>query len=264
MRFETSPVALIVQNAVARVTLNRPDSLNALDLPMAQALAQALSAVAEDASVRAVILDGAGRAFMAGGDIRLFHDDPGGAPRTADGLIGLFHRTIRTMRSIPVPVIAAVHGAVAGGGLGLALAADLVIAADDAKFVPAYAAIGTSPDGGTTWSLARLADTRRAMALLMLGDPIDAASALSYGLVSQVVRLAELEATAVKMATRLAAGATRALASVKQLVHKAMDTPLDAHLDDEQRHFVAAAGTADFREGVAAFFERRPPRFTGR
>ena len=146
---EAPAVLLAIDGAIARVTLNRPQSLNSLDFGMAEALDAAITAVAANPAVRVMILGGAGRAFMGGGDLKVFHRDLPAAPATADALIKLFHRIIRGMRALRVPVVAATQGAVAGGGLGLAMATDLVIAADDAKFVPAYAAIGTSPDGGT-------------------------------------------------------------------------------------------------------------------
>jgi 2-(1,2-epoxy-1,2-dihydrophenyl)acetyl-CoA isomerase len=255
---------LSIDGAVARVTLNRPQSLNALDFGMAEALDAAITAVAANHAVRVMILEGAGRAFMAGGDLKVFHRDLPGAPATADALIKLFHRIIRGMRALPVPVVAAVQGAVAGGGLGLALATDLVIAADDAKFVPAYTAIGTSPDGGTTWSLTQLLGTRRAMATLMLGDTIDAPAALAMGLINRVVPRAELAAEVMKVAQKLAAGAPGALAKVKGLVYAAATSPLDPQLEREHVGFREAAATADFREGINAFFERRPALFSGR
>lgn len=256
-----SPVLLAIDGPIARITLNLPKSMNALDFAMAGALGDAIDAVAADKAVRVVILAGIGRAFMAGGDLKVFHNDLPGAPATADNLIKQFHRIICGMRALSVPVLAATQGAVAGGGLGLAMAADLVIAADDAKFVPAYTAIGTSPDGGTSWSMTQLLGTRRAMAALMLGDVIDAPTALQIGMVNWVVPRAELEAEATKIAIRLAAGAALALANCKRLVYRAATGPLDEQLDAEHAGFRACAGTADFREGISAFFERRPAKF---
>ena len=261
---EAPAVLLAIDGAIARVTLNRPQSLNSLDFGMAEALDAAITAVAANPAVRVMILGGAGRAFMGGGDLKVFHRDLPAAPATADALIKLFHRIIRGMRALRVPVVAATQGAVAGGGLGLAMATDLVIAADDAKFVPAYAAIGTSPDGGTSWSLTQLLGTRRAIATLMLGDTIDAPSALALGLVNRVVARADLEAEVLTVAQRLAAGAPGALAKVKTLVYAAATSPLDAQLEREHAGFRESAGTADFREGINAFFERRPARFSGR
>ena len=260
---EAPAVLLAIDGPIAQVTLNRPKSLNALDFGMAEALDAAITAVAANAAVRVMVLGGVGRAFMGGGDLKVFHRDLPGAPATADGLIKLFHRIIRGLRALSIPVVAATQGAVAGGGLGLAMAADLVIAADDAKFVPAYGAIGTSPDGGTSWSLTQLLGTRRAMATLMLGDTIDAPTALVLGLVNRVVARAELEAEVLKVAQRLAAGAPGALAKVKTLVYAAATSPLDPHLEREHAGFRESAGPADVREGINAFFERRPARFSG-
>jgi 2-(1,2-epoxy-1,2-dihydrophenyl)acetyl-CoA isomerase len=162
---------------------------------------------------------------------------------------------------MPAPVLAGVQGAVAGGGLGLALACDLVVSASDATFVPAYTRIGTSPDGGTTWSITRLIGHRRAMEWIMLGDPMSAEEARAIGLINRVVPADRLAAEVDALARRIADGPAVAVTSVKRLVHQAAMVPLDVQLENERDSFVAAARTADFREGIAAFFERRPPKF---
>ena len=226
--------------SIAIIRMNRPKSLNALDFAMAKALDLAVKQVAAQADVKVLIINGAGRAFMGGGDLNV---------------LGL--------RSLPIPVVASTQGAIAGGGLGLAMAADLVVAADDSKFVIGYGAIGTSPDGGTSWSLTQLLGIRRAMDILMLGDPVDALSALSLGMVNKVVARADLEAETLKYAQRLAKGASGAIAKAKSLVYAAATSPMGPHLKREHAGFVASAGTADFREGIEAFFERRPALFQG-
>ena len=200
---------------------------------------------------------------MGGGDLNVFHHDLQAAAKTADALIKVFHDIVLGLRSLPIPVVASTQGAVAGGGLGLAMAADLVVAADDSKFVMGYGAIGTSPDGGTSWSLTQLLGIRRAMDILMLGDPVDALSALSLGMVNKVVARADLEAETLKYAQRLAKGAPGAIAKAKSLVYAAATSPMGPHLKREHAGFVASAGTADFREGIEAFFERRPALFQG-
>ena len=250
-----------VDGAVARVTLNRPKSLNALDEPMGLALANALHTIERNPAIKVVVLDGAGRDFMGGGDLTVFHADLTHAPDTASRLIGSFHQSIRCIKRMPMPVIASIKGAVAGGGAGLALACDLIIASADTKLVPAYGRIGTSPDGGTSWSFTQLLGPRRAIEVLLLGDPIDAQRALELGLVNKVVPADQLAAATDAIAARLAAGPRLAMANVKQLIQSAQTGGLDAHLEAERAGFVAAAGTADFREGITAFFERRTPKF---
>jgi 2-(1,2-epoxy-1,2-dihydrophenyl)acetyl-CoA isomerase len=252
-----------VSEGVAELTFNRPAQLNAIDVALAQRLAKALAAIGRDPAVRAVILKGAGRAFMAGGDLRDFHAAGERAPEAVERLIVPFHEIVRTIRGLGAPVIAAVHGAVAGGGVALALACDFVIAADDAVFTPAYLRIATNPDGGTTWSTARLLGERKALEWLMLGDPLSAAQAADLGLINRVVAKGALEDEARALARRLAAGPFAAQASLKRLVWRAAAAPLDDQLDAEAAGFRALSATADFREGLAAFFERREPKIGG-
>ncbi|MBX9589817.1 MAG: enoyl-CoA hydratase/isomerase family protein [Hyphomonadaceae bacterium] len=254
-------VLLRTDGVVARITLNRPHSLNVLDAPMAQALADALGSIERAGAVKVLVLDGAGRSFMGGGDLNVFHADLERAPETASRLIELFHQSIRCIKRLPIPVIAGIHGPVAGGGVGLALACDLIIAAADTRLVPAYGRIGTSPDGGTSWSLTRLLGPRRAMEVLMIGEPIGADQLKTLGLVNRVVPPSELASATEALAKRLAAGPRVALANVKRLVQQAQTSSLEVHLEAERNGFVAAAATADFREGIAAFFAGRSPTF---
>ncbi len=256
-------VLVAIDGAIARVTLNRPDRLNALDHDLASELADTFDRLAGDPNVRVVTLMGAGRAFMAGGDITVFKSAGEQAPEVIGRLIGLFHRTIRRIRGLDAVVVAGVHGAVAGGGVGLALACDFVVAAEDALFVPAYTKLGTNPDGGTTWTVTRRLGAQRALEWLMLGDTLDARTAERMGLVNRVVASAELDREVDALARRIAAGPATAQATLKHLVEQALYTPLDAQLDAERAGFIKAAGTADFREGVAAFIERRTPVFGG-
>jgi 2-(1,2-epoxy-1,2-dihydrophenyl)acetyl-CoA isomerase len=243
------------------VRLNRPDRLNALDFAVAEALLAALKRVDADTSVKAVTLTGEGRAFMAGGDLSVFQQAGDKAPEVAGKLIGLFHEIVLLIRNMRPPVVAGVQGAVAGGGLGLALACDLVIAADDAKFVPAYTRLGTNPDGGTTWSITRTIGKRRAMEWSMLGDPMSAEEAARVGLINRVVPAARLTEEITAYAKRISEGPAFAFASVKKLVNDAPTSTFEQQLDAERAGFMRAAATADFREGIAAFFERRSPEF---
>jgi 2-(1,2-epoxy-1,2-dihydrophenyl)acetyl-CoA isomerase len=254
-------VRVAIADGIAAVTLDRPERLNALDHAVAAQLAAALDRIERDPSVKVVTLTGAGRAFMAGGDLAEFHQAGENAPEVVNRLIGLFHQIIRCLRRMKAPVIAGVHGAVAGGGLGLALACDIVVAAADATFVPAYLRIGTNPDGGTTWSVTRLIGPRRALEWMMLGDPMNAERAAALGLVNRVVANDALAAEVAALARRIAAGPAQAQASLKRLVYQALTAPLDVQLEAEREGFVALAATADFREGIASFFERRAPRF---
>jgi 2-(1,2-epoxy-1,2-dihydrophenyl)acetyl-CoA isomerase len=254
-------VRVEIAGGIADVRLNRPDRLNALDFPMAEALVAAITRVERDTSVKVVTLTGEGRAFMAGGDVGVFHRAGENAPQEIARLIELFHQIVRGIRRMKPPVICGVQGAVAGGGLGLALACDLVIAAADATFVPAYTRLGTSPDGGTTWSITRLIGQRHALEWIMLGEQMDAAEAVDIGLINQVVPDNMLAEEVNALAQRIAAGPAFAFASVKRLVYQATGASFDEQLEAERAAFVAAAGTKDFREGVAAFFERRPPKF---
>ena len=254
-------VLLTTEPGIARVTLNRPDRLNALNHDLATRLAEVLEGLERDPALRAVTLMGAGRAFMAGGDVAMFKAAGNNAPEIIGQLIGLFHRIIRAIRRLRAPVVAGVHGAAAGGGLGLALACDFVIASEDATFVPAYTKLGTNPDGGTTWTVTRLLGPRRALEWLMLGEAKDARAARDMGLINRVVANDELAATVDSLARRIASGPVTAHAVLKRLVDQAPYAQLDAQLDAERDGFIRAAATADFREGVQAFFERRQPQF---
>ncbi len=247
--------------AVLTVTMNRPKVLNVLDEALADALLAAFTGLGEDRSIRAVILAGAGRSFMAGGDLSRFHADLAAAPGTASFLIDRFHGLMRLIKAMPQPVIAAVQGPVAGGGVGLALACDLVIAAQDATFLSAYTKLGTNPDGGTTWTLTQLLGPRRALEFVLLNDVINAEDALRLGLVNSVVPGSGLGNAARALAERLSAASFGATKATKELVRAATTGSFDEQLNLEKQAFVTNAGSDDFREGIAAFFEKRAARF---
>lgn len=257
----TTTVQLARDGAVATITLNRPEALNALDVAMAIRLRELAEALAGDASVKAVVLRGEGRAFMGGGDLKAIAaamDDP----RTViEPLITNFHACVRTLHRMPKPVLASVHGAVAGGGLSLALACDLVVAAASSRFVTAYGRLGTSPDGGCTHFLSRALGQKKTAELLLYGDAIDATTAERLGLVNWVVADEELAGRTQRIAARLASGAAAATSAVKTLVAQAPQHTLDSQLDAEMAFFRRCAETADFTEGLRAFIERRSPRF---
>lgn len=261
---ESETILLSIADGIARIRFNRPQVLNALNEPMIRAFRDAAVKIAGDASVRVVVMSGEGRAFLAGGDVGRFHAAGASAPDVVSDLIVPFHEAITVLNGLAAPVIASVKGAVAGGGLSVAMAADLVIAADDARFTMAYSRIGTSTDGSASWSLPRVVGLRKALELALLSDVIDAPEALRIGLINKVVPLAELEAQTDALAGRLAAGATEALGRIKALMRGSFTTTLPEQLEAERAAFIACAGTSDFAEGAAAFVEKRAPVFTGR
>ena len=260
------PVLLARSGPVVTLTLNRPDALNVLDEAMVDALIPATAEVAADASIRVLVVRGAGKHFMAGGDIRTFARE---SSRPADErqhvfqrLVERIHVAIETIARMPQPVVARVQGAVAGFGLSLMNACDLAIASDDAYFAAGYRQIGITPDGGGTWSLPRIVGQRRALGILLLGERFGAADALAMGLVNRVVPLAELDAAVDAAARSLADGPREVLAATKRLVREAQRHTLSEHLQAEAVSFGRMAAADDFVEGVASFLEKRPARFT--
>lgn len=252
------------RGAVAFLMLNRPAVLNALDDAMVAQLLAAARRLAADERIRCVVLSGAGRGFMAGGDVLSFHRAGPDAPAVIAGLIEPFHDAVAILTAMPKPLVAAVHGPVAGAGISLMLVADLVVAADDAKFSLAYARLGTSPDGGATWALPRVVGLRKAMEIALMGDTLDAAEALRLSLVNRVVPAADLMAETTRLAERLAAGPTLAYARTKALLRASFDRGLPDQLAAEAEAFQASSRTRDFREGVAGFVEKRAVTFEGR
>jgi 2-(1,2-epoxy-1,2-dihydrophenyl)acetyl-CoA isomerase len=255
-----SPTSLLVDRdgGIVRLRFNRPDQLNALDRATAQAFVHACRDIASDHSVRAVVIGGAGRGFMAGGDLAELRADPTGA---AIGLIGPMHEAIVLLAEMRAPVIASLHGAVAGAGLSLALACDFAIAAQGTRFTLAYVNIGASCDLSGSWTLPRLVGLRKALEIALLGERFDAAEALRLGLVNRVVGEAELEEETLALARRLAAGPAQSIAQMKRLLRVSFEHDLRGQLDAERSAFLACAATPDFAEGLEAFLAKRPPRF---
>jgi 2-(1,2-epoxy-1,2-dihydrophenyl)acetyl-CoA isomerase len=245
--------------AVLTVTLNRPDVLNAFNAELHRALAAALKE-ARAPEVRAVVITGAGRGFCVGQDLTEFREAPGDI---GSRLRGHYHPNILALRSLEKPVIAAVNGAAAGAGLSFACACDLRIAADSATFVPAFINIGLVPDSGGTYFVRRLLGTARAFEWLTSGRRLSAAEAHAWGLVSEVVEADRLAARAAELAAELAALPTRGIAMTKRLLDHAEHTTLEEQLELEAQLQAVATQTNDFREGVAAFLEKREPRFDG-
>ena len=245
------------------VTLNRPDKLNAFNEEMHRAFRAALEAARNDDDCRAVLLTGAGRGFCAGQDLGDRDPAKGEAPDLGETLRHFYNPHIRLIREMPKPVIAAVNGAAAGAGANIALACDIVLAARSAKFLQAFARIGLIPDAGGSWSLTRLIGPARARALAMLAEPLPAETAAEWGLIWKAVDDDLLMAEARDMAGRLANGPTTGLALTKQAILAAATNDLEAQLDLEAELQARAGATDDYREGVTAFLEKRPPRFTG-
>jgi 2-(1,2-epoxy-1,2-dihydrophenyl)acetyl-CoA isomerase len=245
--------------AVLTITLNRPDVLNALNTDTHRALAAALKE-ARDAEVRAVVLTGAGRAFCVGQDLTEFREAPGDI---GTRLNETYHPNVLTIRALEKPVIAAVNGPAAGAGLSFACVCDLRIASEAASFIPAFINIGLIPDSGGSYFVTRILGPARAFEWLTSGRRLTAAEAHAWGLVSEVVEGDGLAARAAEVAAELAALPTRGIGMTKRLIEHALKASLEEQLQREAQLQAAATKTNDFREGVDAFLEKRPPRFTG-
>lgn len=255
-----STLLLTRDGAIARLRFNRPQALNAVDVPMARAFLAATHTLAADPGVRAVVLSGAGKGFMAGGDLATLRADP---LQGAADLIGPLHEGLAVLAGMDAPLIAQVHGVAAGAGLSLMLQADFVLAAEGTRFNLAYVNIGTSCDVGASWALPRLVGLRQALEIALLGDTLSAADAQRLGLVNRVLPAAELEAEVEQLAQRLAQGPTRALGQMRRLMRSSFDHSLAQQLDAEAAAFRHCALTQDFRAGLDAFFAKQPARFGG-
>jgi 2-(1,2-epoxy-1,2-dihydrophenyl)acetyl-CoA isomerase len=249
---------------VARITLNRPDVLNSFDKAMAARFQEILGQVADDASLRAVYLTGAGRAFCAGQDLAEAVAREGrGVVDFAEHLRRTYNPIVRAIRALPKPVVCGVNGAAAGAGANIALACDLVIASADAKFIQAFINIGLVPDSGGSYFLPRLVGTAQATALMMLGKPLAATEAAEMGLIFKVVPAGTLEEGAFGVARQLACQPTRALGLIKKLLSASGTNTLEEQLELEADCQAAAGKSSDYAEGVRAFLEKRKPAFVG-
>ena len=256
IRYETG-------NGVATITLNRPEVLNALSGELMDALANAIRNANADASVRALIITGAGRGFSSGADLAAKHPE-GKRPDSGTTLRTRYHPVIELLRGMPKPVITAVNGIAAGAGMSIALSGDIILAGASASFLQAFAKIGLIPDAGSTYFLPRYVGEVRARALAMLADKIDAQTALHYGMVWKVYPDDQLQSEARKLAEHMAKMPTQAYALIKQALNGSLNRTLTEQLEVEATLQMKASSTDDFREGVAAFIEKRPANFKGR
>lgn len=251
------------QGSVFEIIMNRPDRLNAMYLDLFDGLLLALQEANND-KYRSIIIKATGNAFSVGGDIRAFSEIAQSGKEIPERGPDLLHKVMQEIRLIEKPVIASIQGACAGAGLSLVLCSDLAIASDNAKFNLAYAGIGLSPDGGSTYFLPRHVGLKRATEILLTGKTMSANEACDLGLINRVVPHNELIDQTLQIATMLAMGPTAAFAKMKKLLYHTFDNTLENHLMLESKYFSQSSMTADFKEGLTAFLEKRPPMFEGK
>jgi len=259
MAYET--IEFKLQDGIARLTLNRPDRLNSFTVQMHEEVADALAGLA---GARVLVLTGAGRGFCAGQDLADRAVAPGQAVDLGESVERRYNPLVRKLTTLPMPVIARVNGVAAGAGANIALACDIVIAAKSAKFIQSFAAIGLIPDSGGTWVLPRLVGQARALGLALTGEPLPAEQAADWGLIWKAVDDDELDAEVDALAARFAAGPTRGLAAIKKMIRESWGQSLDVELDRQRDAMRELGYSDDYREGVAAFMEKRKPSFTGK
>ncbi|MSQ87852.1 MAG: 2-(1,2-epoxy-1,2-dihydrophenyl)acetyl-CoA isomerase [Betaproteobacteria bacterium] len=257
------PILVAVEAGVQRITLNRPEKLNAFNPAVHQGLADAMTRAETDATIRCLLITGAGRGFCAGQDLTERDMKAVGPIDLGSGLETWYHPLIKRMRALPKPIICAVNGVAAGAGANFALACDIVLAARSASFIQAFVKIGLVPDCGGSYFLPRLAGTQRAMALAMTGERLSAEDAERYGIVWKIVDDDKLAQESMALASRLAAGPTRSLGFIKQAMYASVDNTLAAQLDLERDLQREIGKGGDYREGVTAFLEKRKPDFKG-
>ncbi|MCP4607766.1 MAG: enoyl-CoA hydratase [Planctomycetes bacterium] len=258
-----SSVLLGIQDRVATITLNRPEASNALNLSMAVQLSDAVGYCKDDSSVRAVLLKANGEAFCAGGDIKVFAQQGDKLPEYLKETTTYLHSVISAFAHWDVPVIAMVNGVAAGAGMSLALAADLTIASESARFTMAYTRIGLTPDGSASYYLARLVGFKRALELVVTNRVLSAREALAWGIITRVVEDDDLDTEAMNLALELASGATKAFGASKRLLHEGWNQTLERQLEEESRIISEMSGTYDAKEAITAFIEKRKPNLQG-
>jgi 2-(1,2-epoxy-1,2-dihydrophenyl)acetyl-CoA isomerase len=257
-------LTLDVHDHIATLTLNRPDAYNAIHAPLARELLEATTQLDEDPAVRCVVITGAGKAFCAGGDVKGFHDQLPEIGVHLKQLTHLLHGAVSRIARMPKPVIAAVNGVVAGGGMGLMLACDLAYAVETATLTMAYARIGANPDGSSTFWLPRLVGVRRALELIYTNRVLSAQEALAWGLLNGVMAPERFVDEMYAVARQLAQGPTQAYARAKKLTYASLNESLETQMEHEARAIADSGKTEDFREGIMAFMQKRAAAFQGR
>ena len=250
-----------LEGGIARLTLNRPDRLNSFTVEMHEEVADALAKLD---GARVLVLTGAGRGFCAGQDLNDRAVAPGESVDLGESVEQRYNPLIRTLTSLPFPVIARVNGVAAGAGANIALACDIVIAAKSAKFIQSFANIGLIPDSGGTWVLPRLIGQARALGLALTAEPLPAEKAADWGLIWKAVEDDQLDAEVDALASRFGSAPTRGLAAIKRMIRASWGHSLDDELDLQRDMMRELGGSEDYREGVAAFMQKRTPHFTGR
>src|SRR5215510_11820520 len=257
MYMQYSTLLFDVKNNVARITMNRPEAANALNAEMGKDLMHAALRCSEDPAIRAVILTGAGRLFSGGDDLKSFAAQGDNMPYHLKEVTTYLHAAVSRFTRMDAPVIAAVNGTAAGAGLSMVCSCDLVLAAESAKFTMAYTRIGLTPDGSSTYFLPRIVGLKRALELTLTNRLFSAQEAQEWGIVTKVVPDANLQAEADALAAQLVSGATGALGAAKRLLHSGWSETLETQMELETQTIAARAHTADGREGIAAFIEKR-------
>ncbi len=262
MSYET--LLFDINDQIATITLNRPDAANALNLTMAKELSDVAIICDESEDVRCVVLTGTGKMFCAGGDLSVFAEAGDQASSVVKQMAGDLHMGISRLTRMNAPVIAAVNGTAAGAGFSLAVAADLVVSVESAKYVMAYTNAGLSPDGSSSYFLPRRVGDRRARELMLTNRVLSASEALDWGLVNQVVAEEALSDTVSGLASTISQGPTLAYGQVKSLLNASFDNGLETQMELETRGIASMAGSEDGKEGIKAFLEKRKPSFTGK
>jgi 2-(1,2-epoxy-1,2-dihydrophenyl)acetyl-CoA isomerase len=257
-------LTLTMHGHIATLTMNRPDAYNAVNEPLARQFLELITQVDEDPAVRCVVLTGSGKAFCAGGDVKDFHDHLPGVGIHLKHLTHLLHGAVSRIARMPKPVIAAVNGVVAGGGMGLMLACDLAYAVETATFSMAYTRIGANPDGSSTFWLPRLVGVRRALELIYTNRVLSAQEALAWGILNGMMPPERFPDEVYAIARQLAQGPTLAYARAKQLCYAGLNETLETQMEHEARAIADSGKTEDFREGIEAFMRKRTAVFQGR
>ncbi len=264
MKMEFTTLLFDIRDNVAHITLNRPEAANSINEEMGKDLMHAALRCDEDPEIRAVLISGAGKIFSGGGDLKAFLSKGDQLPYHVKEITTYLHAAVSRFTRMDAPVVAAVHGAVAGAGMSIAIACDVVVAAETTRFMVAYTRAGLTPDGSATYFLPRIVGLKRALELTLTNRMFSAQEALQWGLVTRVVPDNELLAQARAIAVQLAAGPTRAYGVSKRLLHSGWAETLETQMENESQAIANSARTADAREGITAFLEKRPPKYKGK